>query len=115
VNPFSAATALEVVILFAPTRLATDDSLKDAWALLERASGYCGHQFGPCVEEPGRYVLLIWWRRIEDHLLTFRQSAAYERWKQLIDTHVDAVASVHHFSIAATPGCPSFQTGSSRP
>jgi heme-degrading monooxygenase HmoA len=101
VHPFPAATTLEVVILFAPTRLATDDSLREAWAVLERASGYCGHQFGPCVEEPGRYVLLIWWRRIEDHLLTFRQSAAYERWKQLIDTHVDAVSSVHHFSVAA--------------
>jgi hypothetical protein len=97
------ATTLEVVVLFAPIGLATDDSLKEAWALLERASGYCGHQFGPCIEEPGRYLLLIWWRRIEDHLLTFRQSAAYARWKELIDTNVDSVSSVHHFSVSARP------------
>jgi heme-degrading monooxygenase HmoA len=102
--PAAALPTLEVVIFHARTELAGVASLNEAWALLEGASGYCGHQLGQCVEEPGRYVLLIWWRRIEDHVLTFRQSAAYSRWKQLIDAHVDSVPSVRHFTLSCGPG-----------
>jgi heme-degrading monooxygenase HmoA len=101
--PAAASTTLEVVIFQARTGLADVASLQEAWALLEGASGYRGHQLGRCVEEPGRYVLLIWWRRIEDHVLTFRQSAAYGRWKQLIDAHVDSVSSVRHFTLDGAP------------
>ncbi len=98
-SPAAAAT-LEVVVLHAQPDLATDGALNEACALLEAASGYCGHQFGQCVEEPGQYMLLIWWRHINDHLLTFRHSAAHSRWKQLIDAHVDSVSSVQHFTLA---------------
>lgn len=96
----TAAAALEVVVLNAQDGLATNGALNEAWAVLEGASGYCGHQFGPCVEEPGRYLLLIWWRHIDDHLLTFRQSAAYERWRQLIDAQVESVYSVRHVTLS---------------
>lgn len=95
-----AAGALEVIVFQASVDFAAGDSLDEAWALLEAASGYCGHQFGQCVEEPGQYMLLIWWRHINDHLLTFRHSAAHSRWKQLIDAHVDSVSSVRHFTLA---------------
>ncbi len=98
-----AAATLEVVVLQARAELVADGALNEAWALLQGASGYCGHQFGHCVEEPGRYLLLIWWRHIEDHLLTFRQSAAYERWRQVIDSQVDSVCSVRHFSLSGRP------------
>lgn len=101
--PAAASSTLEVVIFEARSGLAELTSLQEAWALLEGASGYRGHQLGQCVEEPGCYVLLIWWRRIEDHVLTFRQSAAYGRWKQLIDAHVDSVSSVRHFTLARSP------------
>jgi heme-degrading monooxygenase HmoA len=101
--PAEGSTTLEVVIFEARTELVAVTSMQEAWALLEGASGYRGHQLGQCVEEPGRYVLLIWWRRIEDHVLTFRQSDAYGRWKQLIDAHVDSVRSVRHFTLARAP------------
>ncbi len=97
------AATLEVVIFQVRTELAAVAALHEAWALLEGATGYCGHQLGQCVEEPDRCVLLIWWRCIEDHVLTFRQSAAYARWRQLIDAHVDAVPSVRHFTMAQGP------------
>lgn len=101
--PAAGSTTLEVVIFQARTELAAVASMKEAWALLEGASGYRGHQLGRCVEEPGCYVLLIWWRCLEDHVLTFRQSPAYDRWKQLIDAHVDSVSSVRHFTLARAP------------
>lgn len=97
--PMSAAT-IELVFLQAQDGLVTNRALDEAWAVLAGASGYCGHQFGPCVEEPGRYLLLIWWRHIDDHLLTFRQSAGYARWRQLIDAQVDSVSSVRHVTVS---------------
>lgn len=90
---------LEVVDIRANSDVTTDDSFKEAWTLLEGAVGYCGHQFGHCVEEPGRYMLLIWWRQIEDHVLTFRQSTAYARWKHLIDENVERIDGVRHFTL----------------
>ena len=94
---------LEVITFESRHELVAADSLNEAWGLLAAASGYCGHQLGRCVEEPARYLLLIWWRRIEDHVLTFRQSDAYGRWRQLIDAHVVSVSSVRHFTLAACP------------
>lgn len=102
-SPDPGPATLEVVTFRAHHARVAADSLNEAWDLLAGASGYCGHQFGQCIEEPGRYLLLIWWRRIEDHVLTFRQSDAYSRWKQLIDAHVETVSSVRHFTLAAHP------------
>lgn len=58
-----------------------------AQALITASPGYLSHELQRCMEKPGRYLLLVRWRSLEDHTEGFRKSAAYQAWKQ----------SLHHF------------------
>ena len=97
----SASAVLELVLLEArdPATQRLPAAMARALPLLQAAQGYRAHCFGPCVEEPGRYALLIWWNLLEDHVVAFRQSAAYREWKALLDENVVEDSYVRHFRL----------------
>jgi len=74
--------------------------LEQATALLAGASGYRGHQAGPCLESEEEFFLMIWWTSLEDHTVRFRQSPIYADWRRLIDPHVHRAPWVRHFQSA---------------
>ncbi|HYP82711.1 antibiotic biosynthesis monooxygenase family protein [Variovorax sp.] len=92
---------LEVVLveLSEPGEAAFETALGAAAELLRAAPGYCGHQAGRCLEEPGRALLMIWWNTLEDHTVRFRGSPAYPQWRRLIDPHIRPQPSVRHFQL----------------
>ncbi len=49
------------------------------------------------VEHPSRYLLLVEWETIDDHLVGFRQSANFAKWRALIGPHFDGVPEVDHY------------------
>ena len=59
--------------------------------------GYLGHELQRCLEVPGKYVLLVRWRSVEDHEQGFRGSARYQEWKQLLHHFYDPFPVVEHF------------------
>jgi heme-degrading monooxygenase HmoA len=69
----------------------------EAQAIIASMAGYLGHQLQRCVENPARYVLLVEWRRLEDHTEGFRQSPEYQRWKALLHHFYDPFPQVEHF------------------
>lgn len=91
--------ALEIVIFTTRSLARLPCTMDAASALLQVATGYRAHRFGPCVEEPGRYALLIWWNTIEDHVITFRQSSAYREWRSLLDECIEGDPFVRHFMV----------------
>jgi heme-degrading monooxygenase HmoA len=93
------ASILEVVILNARSSALATNQLDEAWAFLKAADGYHGHHFGACVEEPNRYILMIWWRTLEDHVDTFRQSSGYSRWKEILHMLFEPDPYVRHFEM----------------
>lgn len=94
--------ALELVLLRvgATSGLGFEAALAQALPLLEAARGYERHQCGPCVEDPGRYVLLIWWHSLEDHAEGFRRSDEHIAWRALLDAHVEGTPCVRHFMVS---------------
>ena len=51
-----------------------------------------------CLERPNRYAMLVRWSRLEDHTVGFRQSAEYQRWKQLLHHFYDPFPDVEHYT-----------------
>jgi heme-degrading monooxygenase HmoA len=52
-------------------------------------------------EYPSRFILLVRWSRLEDHIVGFRQSARYRGWKSLLHFFCDPFPEVEHFETIA--------------
>ncbi|MGH6933009.1 MAG: antibiotic biosynthesis monooxygenase family protein [Dongiaceae bacterium] len=50
---------------------------------------------------PDRYVLLVRWRRLEDHTEGFRQSPRYQDWRALLHHFYDPFPTVEHYEWVA--------------
>jgi 2-hydroxychromene-2-carboxylate isomerase/heme-degrading monooxygenase HmoA len=77
-----------------------------ARSILRASPGYVSHELQRCVEAPGRYVLLVRWRSLDDHVEGFRKSSRYQEWKRLLHHFYDPFPTVEHFEpiAAAAPG-----------
>jgi len=49
-----------------------------------------------CLERPGSYLLLVEWRRLEDHTVGFRGSREYDRWRSLLHAFYEPFPTVEH-------------------
>lgn len=74
----------------------------EAKKIISASPGYLSHELHRCVERPNRYLLLVRWRRLEDHTEGFRQSEPYQRWKALLHHFYDPFPEVAHY--ASVPG-----------
>lgn len=49
------------------------------------------------VDDPQRYILMIFWDSIEHHQQGFRQSQAYQVWKSLLHPFYDPMPDVEYY------------------
>ncbi|MEC5406436.1 antibiotic biosynthesis monooxygenase family protein [Paraburkholderia sp. MPAMCS5] len=52
--------------------------------LFLRAKGCSDVKLHRTVEHPEQYVLQVEWATIEDHMVTFRESADFQEWRRLV-------------------------------
>ena len=71
-------------------------AMADLVPVISSSPGYLGHTVQRCIETPGRYVLLVRWQSVEAHNEGFRQSPAFETWRERIAAHREGV-HVEHF------------------
>jgi heme-degrading monooxygenase HmoA len=76
---------------------AFEQAFAEAQPIIRGMEGYVSHQLQRCLEAPDRYLLLVNWRRLEDHTIGFRQSAGYQEWKRLLHHFYDPFPAVEHF------------------
>ena len=90
---------LEVAILNVKPDMEKDfeQSFAKAQAIISSMKGYVSHQLQRCIENPGRYILLVNWQTLEDHEIGFRQSAEYQEWKALLHHFYDPFPTVEHY------------------
>lgn len=50
-----------------------------------------------CLERPSTYLLLVEWRRLEDHTVGFRGSPEYQRWRSLLHSFYEPFPTVENF------------------
>jgi len=90
---------LEAVILNVEDGRESDfeAAFKAASPLISSMAGYLSHELHRCLEVPGKYLLLVRWHKLEDHLVGFRGSPEYQEWKQLLHHFYQPVPVVEHF------------------
>ncbi len=71
-----------------------------ATPLISAIDGYLSHELHRCLEVPGKYLLLVRWRNLEDHTIEFRQSPQFIQWKQLLHHFYDPFPTVEHFELS---------------
>ena len=91
---------LEAAILtvHAGQERAFEATMAEARPLVAASPGFRSLQLRPCVEQAGRYLLLVEWERLEDHTEGFRRSERYEAWRALLHHFYDPFPTVEHFN-----------------
>ncbi len=92
---------LEVAILdVRPGQTAPfEAAFAEAETIIASMPGHQRHELRRCVEVASRYLLLVWWARLDDHTVGFRQSPAYQRWKALLHHFYDPFPTVEHYQL----------------
>jgi heme-degrading monooxygenase HmoA len=73
----------------------------EARLLIASMPGFESLQLHRCIERSNRYLLLVVWQSLEDHLEGFRGSPKYEEWRRLLHHYYDPFPTVEHFGLVA--------------
>lgn len=70
-----------------------------ASTVISRAKGFQGYKVNRGIESPERYVLQIFWSKLEDHTVGFRQGPLFAEWRALVGPFFAAPPVVEHFEL----------------
>lgn len=90
---------LEVAILDIKPNQAQEfeKAFNEAQKIISRIDGYVSHQLQKCIEKNNRYILLVNWKRLEDHTVGFRESKEYQQWRKLLHHFYEPFPEVEHY------------------
>jgi heme-degrading monooxygenase HmoA len=77
---------------------AFEADFKKAGNIINKMPGYKIHQLLKCLEVEDKYLLLVEWETIEDHIIGFRGSEEYQNWKSLLHHYYQPFPVVEHFT-----------------
>ena len=64
-----------------------------------RAKGMRGYRLDKCIETPERYVMQIWWDRLEDHMVGYRQGPLSPEFRALVERFFAQPPVMQHFEV----------------
>ena len=67
--------------------------------LVEQQPGCRSCRLLPAREQPGGFLLLIEWERLEDHTEGFRRSTEYRQWSALLHPFYEVFPAVRYFHL----------------
>jgi len=74
-----------------------EEAFIKAQPIIESMTGYIQHELQQCLEESDKYLLVVRWKTLEDHTVSFRQSEGYKEWKRLLHHYYDPFPVVEHY------------------
>ncbi len=77
-------------------------AMESAKRIIAASPGFVSLRVERCLERPSCFLLLVEWRRLEDHTEGFRGSAAYADWRAALHHFYDPFPVVEHFEVVAT-------------
>lgn len=80
------------------TSQAFENAFGEAQSIIAGMDGYIHHELQRCIEEENKYLLLVQWQNLEDHVEGFRKHDAYKEWKSLLHSFYDPAPLVEHFT-----------------
>ena len=91
---------LEVAILQIKPELnhKFESAFREASKIISKMKGYINHELQKCMEEDNKYILLVRWETLEDHVNGFRGSEEYKEWKALLHHFYEPFPVVEHYT-----------------
>ncbi|MDG0812519.1 antibiotic biosynthesis monooxygenase family protein [Cohnella rhizosphaerae] len=74
-----------------------ESSFRKAQKLLAGTRGYISHELHKCVEREGRYMLLVRWQSIGDHVVGFMGSPAQGEWQAALNEFYEREPESDHY------------------
>lgn len=69
--------------------------------VMSQARGMRGWKVNRSLESPDRFVLQIFWDRLEDHTVGFREGPLFAQWRAIIGPFFAQPPQVEHFTLLA--------------
>ena len=67
--------------------------------IIAAAKGFRDLELRRCVETPTRYLLLVNWDTLDDHMVGFRQSEGFSEWRKLLVPFYESMPVVEHYGV----------------
>lgn len=74
-----------------------ENDFRIASKIISSMKGYISHEILRCLEKRNRYLLIVYWEKLEDHEDGFRKSQQYLEWKRLLHHYYDPFPVVEHY------------------
>ena len=69
--------------------------------IIAKSKGFRGYKINKGIESPERYVVMIFWEKLENHTVDFRQSPAFSEWRAIVGPYFAVPPTVEHFTLLA--------------
>jgi heme-degrading monooxygenase HmoA len=76
-----------------------EKAVNQAAILFQQAKGYESIELQHCIEQPEVYILKVGWSSVEDHMVTFRESDAFQKWRELVTPYFAKPPAVQHVNV----------------
>ncbi len=87
---------IAVIEVKAGEEAAFEAGVAKAVPLFQRAKGCRGMELQRSVEMPSKYRLVVKWETVDDHMVHFRGSEDFEKWRTLAGPHFVSAPLVEH-------------------
>lgn len=72
---------------------------RGATTVIAQAKGFRGYKVNRSQESAGRYILMIYWDSVEDHMVGFRQSDAFTQWRAIVGPFFSQPPVMEHLEL----------------
>lgn len=69
--------------------------------VIAHAKGFRGFKVNKGIESPERYLLMLFWDSVDDHMVHFRESPAFAEWRTIVGTFFASPPVMEHFNLLA--------------
>jgi heme-degrading monooxygenase HmoA len=72
--------------------------------VIAQAQGFRGWKVNKGVESPERYLLMIFWDTLEDHMVRFREGPLFPQWRAIVGPFFAQPPQVEHYTLVGKSG-----------
>ncbi len=69
--------------------------------VIARSPGFRGYKVNRGIESPERYLLMIYWDTLDNHLKDFREGPLFPQWRAIVGPFFAVPPIVEHFDLVA--------------
>jgi len=67
--------------------------------VISQAQGFRGFKVNRGIESPERYLLMIFWDSLEDHMEKFRNGPMFAQWRAIVGPYFAEPPRMEHFTL----------------